>query len=263
MVSPFVYSVRNATIGSTFVARRAGIQQATNATPASSNVTPPKVSGSVAVTPNKKNASARVIANAPASPTITPISVSFKPCETTSRSTSRPCAQRHANADFVCAPRHGARHHGINSRRRQQQRHQREDAEHPRQHALRRTVFVNHLWQGFDPRDGQRAIQRAHFTAHGAGQRQWLLIRVNDQVHRPPRRLRVGQVDRRVGLFFQIVVLHIGDDADDFQCFVAAELQAFADGFMAGEKPARHRLVDELAQASNVKFAPHLLRAAP
>src|SRR5262247_79176 len=45
------YSYLSAIIGSTFAARRAGIQQASRATPASKTDTPMKVSGSVAVTP--------------------------------------------------------------------------------------------------------------------------------------------------------------------------------------------------------------------
>jgi uncharacterized membrane protein len=44
-------SQRKATIGSTFVARRAGIQQASNTTNANSNVTLAKVTISVALTP--------------------------------------------------------------------------------------------------------------------------------------------------------------------------------------------------------------------
>jgi len=44
------YSVRSATSGSTFVARRAGIQQATSATPASSNATAANVAESVELT---------------------------------------------------------------------------------------------------------------------------------------------------------------------------------------------------------------------
>ena len=45
------YSARNATIGSTRAARRAGIQQAKSATPNNTNATPPNVIGSVALPP--------------------------------------------------------------------------------------------------------------------------------------------------------------------------------------------------------------------
>ena len=45
------HSRLNAIIGSTFVARRAGIQQASNVTPASNSAINPNVSGSVALTP--------------------------------------------------------------------------------------------------------------------------------------------------------------------------------------------------------------------
>lgn len=46
-----VYSWRSAIIGSTFVARRAGIQQASNATTSSSVAMTVSVSGSVGLTP--------------------------------------------------------------------------------------------------------------------------------------------------------------------------------------------------------------------
>src|SRR5215468_513932 len=48
------YSHRRAAIGSTFVARRAGIQQASKATTVSSDEIETKVSGSVALTPNSR-----------------------------------------------------------------------------------------------------------------------------------------------------------------------------------------------------------------
>src|SRR5215472_13364809 len=48
------YSSRSATIGSTVVARRAGIAVAANATAASSKTTAPKVRASVALTPKSR-----------------------------------------------------------------------------------------------------------------------------------------------------------------------------------------------------------------
>jgi Tol biopolymer transport system component len=48
------HSYRRAIIGSTFVARRAGIQQAASATSVSNNATAMNVSGSVALTPNRR-----------------------------------------------------------------------------------------------------------------------------------------------------------------------------------------------------------------
>jgi hypothetical protein len=45
-----IYSYLNATIGSTLIARRAGIKQATSATPVNNNATPKSVSGSLALT---------------------------------------------------------------------------------------------------------------------------------------------------------------------------------------------------------------------
>jgi hypothetical protein len=48
------HSCRNATIGSIFIARRAGKQQAATATAISNNDTTIKVNGSVGVTPNRR-----------------------------------------------------------------------------------------------------------------------------------------------------------------------------------------------------------------
>ena len=66
------YSYLSASSGSTFVARRAGIQQATKATTISSSESPTNVSGSVALTPNSKPFISRVRANAPLRPITCP-----------------------------------------------------------------------------------------------------------------------------------------------------------------------------------------------
>ncbi|HMV83474.1 MAG TPA: hypothetical protein PLD20_18840, partial [Blastocatellia bacterium] len=57
------YSQRGVTSGFTFVARRAGIQQAGSATLRSKNATPPKVSSSAGRTPFSNATSRRVSAN--------------------------------------------------------------------------------------------------------------------------------------------------------------------------------------------------------
>src|SRR5262245_64897626 len=62
------YSCLRATIGSTFVARRAGIQQASRATNASNNAIATNVNGSVAPTPNNRLAINRVTIIAAPSP---------------------------------------------------------------------------------------------------------------------------------------------------------------------------------------------------
>src|SRR5262249_50595598 len=85
---------RTATSGSTFVARRAGIQQASNATNVSSSAITTNVSGSVALTPYSKLFIRRVAASAASKPIITPANASFSPCPTTSFKTSADCAPR-------------------------------------------------------------------------------------------------------------------------------------------------------------------------
>ena len=66
------YSWRNATSGSTFVARRAGMKQETNATASSSKVIATRVGGSVACTPKSKSDIRRVSAKEVPKPIIAP-----------------------------------------------------------------------------------------------------------------------------------------------------------------------------------------------
>ena len=67
-----VYSCRNATIGLTLLARRAGIQHASKATSISDKAITAKVSGSVELTPKSKLFITRVAASAITSPITTP-----------------------------------------------------------------------------------------------------------------------------------------------------------------------------------------------
>src|SRR5262245_44215871 len=66
------HSARKAMIGSTFVARRAGIQQANSATLKSSSAITTNVKGSVGRTPNNKLSIQRVSANAASKPIAAP-----------------------------------------------------------------------------------------------------------------------------------------------------------------------------------------------
>ena len=79
------YSWRSAIIGSTLMARRAGMQQAATATSVSETATAAKVSGSVGLTPNRRLLMKRVSASEVPRPMATPARVSFNPWETTSR----------------------------------------------------------------------------------------------------------------------------------------------------------------------------------
>src|SRR5213080_1984714 len=66
------YSYRNATIGSTFVARRAGTHVATSATATSSSAVAANVTASLGATSNSIALSARVTPSAASSPSPTP-----------------------------------------------------------------------------------------------------------------------------------------------------------------------------------------------
>ena len=73
------YSDRKATSGSTFVARSAGIQQASSATNVNNSVMAPNVIGSTALTPNSMFDINRVSENDAARPSATPLATSFMP----------------------------------------------------------------------------------------------------------------------------------------------------------------------------------------
>ena len=73
------YSLRNAFIGSVFIAERAGIRMATKATSASNTVTAAKLSGSRGLTPNSTLRSTCDNTSAAASPTAPPMRASRKP----------------------------------------------------------------------------------------------------------------------------------------------------------------------------------------
>jgi hypothetical protein len=73
------YSYLSATSGSTFVARRAGIKLANNATTIKTTEEMPKVIRSVGATANKRLLIKRVTTIAPTTPIVTPISVNFIP----------------------------------------------------------------------------------------------------------------------------------------------------------------------------------------
>src|SRR5262249_27136788 len=96
------HSHLNAIIGSTFVARRAGSQQASSATPASNVATMTKVTGSVTLTPNTKLLTNRVNAKAASKPRAMPINANLIPCPMTSFSTSRCCAPSAIRMPISC-----------------------------------------------------------------------------------------------------------------------------------------------------------------
>ena len=79
-------------MGSTCVARRAGMKQASTPTPTSNPQTAAKVHGSVARTPKSRLSRKRVAASEAIIPAADPITTSTRPCFTTMPSTSRRCA---------------------------------------------------------------------------------------------------------------------------------------------------------------------------
>src|SRR5262245_58159969 len=96
------YSARSATIGSTFVASRAGIQQASSPIAVNRRVIATNVGGSFAETLNNKFLISRVNPNETARPMATPASAGFMPCVTTSFSTSGVRAPRAMRMPISC-----------------------------------------------------------------------------------------------------------------------------------------------------------------
>src|SRR5262249_42248274 len=96
------YSHRRAIIGSTFAARRAGIQQATSATESNSAPIKANVSGALALTPKSSVVIRRVKPKAATSPAPTPLSASLIPCPTTSLNTSPICAPSAIRTPISC-----------------------------------------------------------------------------------------------------------------------------------------------------------------
>jgi len=79
-----IYSRRNAIIGFTFAARRAGIQQAINPAIAISNATAPYVAGSFVLNPKSILFTSCDAAIEMGTPIKTPIRTNFIPCAITS-----------------------------------------------------------------------------------------------------------------------------------------------------------------------------------
>jgi indolepyruvate decarboxylase len=80
------YSYRNATTGSTLVARSAGIRHATNATHPRSAATTDSVTGSYGLTPNKRVDITRAASSEPINPSTNPAAANAIPLVSTSRS---------------------------------------------------------------------------------------------------------------------------------------------------------------------------------
>ncbi len=83
-----LYSARRATSGSTFVARRAGMEHASRAMLTKVTAAAAKVAGSVGVTPKSPAAITRVRAIAAGIPMATPITANTRPCRSISANTS-------------------------------------------------------------------------------------------------------------------------------------------------------------------------------
>src|ERR1017187_7265422 len=94
-----IYSYRSATMGSIFVARRAGSQHASRMTSTMRQGTIDITMGSLALSPNRKLAMIFRKKNAQTRPRIAPAIASRAPWRRTRHHVSGICAEGHANAD--------------------------------------------------------------------------------------------------------------------------------------------------------------------
>ena len=155
------HSRRNATIGSTFVARRAGTYDANVATRPKSSDTATNVLGSSGVMPKSMPWRYREPAAAPTSPSATPVAVSNQPLPEDERQHLRALrAERHADADLLRALHHGVGEHAVDADRRQQTGDAGEHAEHHRVEAFARDGAGLETIHGKDRVDADVGIDR-------------------------------------------------------------------------------------------------------
>src|SRR6266849_8260259 len=117
-------------MGSTLLARRAGMKQASSAAPTRSSVTPPKVSGSVAVRPKSSDSTVRVRASEPVIPNRHPNedrAQSLAQDHPQNVAGGRPESDTHANLPRAAADRIG--HHAKHPYRCEQQRGDSEESD--------------------------------------------------------------------------------------------------------------------------------------
>ena len=120
----------NAVVGSTRVARLAGISAAIRPTTAIAMAAATNAVGSSADTSNSRLVVTRVSAAAPASPMTRPAAIITMTLRTISaKHVIRARAERHADADLATLLMHRVRDDAVEAERGEQRRHRREDAD--------------------------------------------------------------------------------------------------------------------------------------
>src|SRR5690606_36347444 len=145
-----------ATIGSTRVARRAGIQQATWATARRTSTISAIASGSTPPSRGMSDSRKRPNATAPSRPMTTPVTTRRQPWFITSRSTSRGCAQRDEVRDDAIEP-DGGEDHAEDG----------ETGQHPTGENEIVLLKIDDLAHGADARRGQVRIDLGDRAADG------------------------------------------------------------------------------------------------
>lgn len=150
------YSYRNAVMGSTRVARRAGISAATVATTARVNSTPEMVTLSSSVTPYSSPASRRPVTTAAARPAQSPPATGRKcPPQDDFQDVCPAGSEGHTNAHFAGAASHQIQDDAMDSKA---SSHQGSKRKQQAQSHLKTTLpngFVNDLLHDLESRNGQ------------------------------------------------------------------------------------------------------------
>ena len=154
-------------MGSTRIARRAGMTDAVTPARASTAHPPANVSGSVAVTPNSCDSMYRVPMRATASPMATPMASRRSPCPKKQRD-DRGGLRAHGetNPDLRRSLAGGVRHHAIEATHRKQQRDGAEEADEDGHRSLPAQGSIEHITEQLGPLDGDLAIDLPHGIAN-------------------------------------------------------------------------------------------------
>ena len=233
-------------MGSTLVARHAGMTMAQKATTARSAGTAKNVATSVALTPNNRLAMTRVRAAAPINPATMPINGELHSLtDDQGKDVFASRAQGDQDSDIVRALRDQIGHHAVKADRGQQQREGREGAQHRAGEALAGQRIVQAVLHGANAIDDGGRIDGMNFAGDGGGESRVAETGTSHQEHAAVRTLLQGKIGCDLAVGIQTVLLHHSDHADDGDGLFGIEPEMFSDGVVVRPESLRELLVDD------------------
>ena len=240
------YSSRSATIGSTLLARHAGMTVAANATSASNAGTVRKVAKSLALTLNNRLAITRVRAAAHARPAKMPISASCIPClHHQSENIFTPRPQRHQNPDIARALGHQIRHHSVQAHSSEQQRETRKCTQHGGGEALARERIEQTILHRSDSVDHHGRIDGVDLPDHGGGESCFIRGGAGHQECPPVGLLLHREIGRDFAVGLQTVLFDHSHHADNGDGFFRIEPEMLPDRVPVRPESLRELCVDD------------------